>query len=417
MKDPDAPRPDETADALLAAAAGKADDGEARTSAVSAGKVVVSLVQVLVLLYIFLVGVEALSHGIKGLGGGLMDGAIATASNPFFGLVVGILATTLVQSSSVTTSLVVGLVASGQLGVAAAVPIIMGANIGTTVTNTIASLAHAARSDEFQRAFAAATCHDFFNYLAVVTLLPVELACRSLFGIGALEGLSRALAGLVAGGGGSGNFHSPLKAAFKAGVHAVQAGVEMTGLAGGAASTALAIAGAVLIFVTLALIVKVMKVLVLARLEVYLNRFLGAGGPVAMLVGLVVTVAVQSSSITTSLLVPLAGAGVVSLAQVYPITLGANVGTTITALLASMAASGPSAQAAVQIALVHLLFNSVGILIWYVPPMLRRVPLAAASWLASIAARSRTWAIAYVVGAFYAVPALLFLLGEMLAAG
>ena len=198
--DPDQPRRDETADALMAAAAGVADDGDARKSAVSVSRVIVSLLQVLVLLYVFLVGVEALSHGIKGLGNGIMDGAIASAANPFFGLVVGILATTLVQSSSVTTSLVVGMVASGQLGVAAAVPIVMGANIGTTVTNTIASLAHAGRSDEFKRAFAAATCHDFFNYLAVLTLLPVELIARSLFGVGALEALSGALASMVVGG-------------------------------------------------------------------------------------------------------------------------------------------------------------------------------------------------------------------------
>ncbi|MCB9739099.1 MAG: Na/Pi symporter [Deltaproteobacteria bacterium] len=375
-----------------------------------------SMVRVVILLYCFLVGVEALSSGIKSLGSGVMDDALGAETNPFVGLVIGILATTLVQSSSVTTSLVVGLVGSGQVSVAAAVPIIMGANIGTTVTNTIASMAHAARSVEFRRAFAAATCHDFFNFLAVAVLLPVELLGRAAFGVGPLEGLSGTVAGLLVGSGGA-SYHSPLKSAFKAGVKGLSGAVEAIGFSGTAAAIALAIAGAIIIFVTLALIVRVMRVLVLARIEVYINRFLGAGGPVAMLVGVLVTVSVQSSSITTSLLVPLAGAGIVTLGQIYPITLGANIGTTVTALLASMAASGSGAGVAVQIALVHFFFNVVGILLLYVPMPVRDVPLKGARWLAGVAARSRRWAVAYVLGMFYALPAVLVMLGRWLGGG
>ncbi len=390
-----------------------AGHADADTPAVGLGAVIWSLVRVVALLYVFLVGVEALSSGIKALGGGVMDSALGTQSNPFVGLVIGILATTLVQSSSVTTSLVVGLVGSGQVSVAAAVPIIMGANIGTTVTNTIASMAHAARSEEFRRAFAAATCHDFFNFLAVALLLPMELIGRSVFGVGPLEAISGVVSGALVGGGGA-TYHSPLKSAFKAGVGALKQLTEAFGLEGNVAAIALSVLGAILIFVTLALIVRVMRVLVLARIEVYINRFLGAGGPVAMLVGVIVTVSVQSSSITTSLLVPLAGAGIVSLGQIYPITLGANVGTTVTALLASMAASGAGAQVAVQIALVHLFFNLFGILLLYVPPPMRDLPLKGARWLAGVAARSRRWAVAYVLGMFYALPAVLVLLGRWL---
>jgi solute carrier family 34 (sodium-dependent phosphate cotransporter) len=394
---------------MAAAAAGDQGPGHG----VSGVAIAWSLFQVLVLLYCFLVGVEALSSGIKALGGGVMDTYLSAETNPFLGLVIGILATTLVQSSSVTTSLVVGLVASGQLGVAAAVPIVMGANIGTTVTNTLVSLAHAARSEEFRRAFAAATCHDFFNFLAVLVLLPLELVTRAFTGVGILERLSGLVSDFLVGSGGA-DYSSPLKAAFKAGVHGLKAVVEGVGMNGSAASIALAVLGAVVIFVTLALIVRVMRVLVLARVENYVNRFLGAGGPVAIIIGLLVTVSVQSSSITTSILVPLAGAGVVTLAQVYPITLGANIGTTITALLASMAVSGPSAGAAVQIAIVHLLFNLSGILIWYVPAFTRNVPLRGAEWLANLAARSRKWAIIYVVMTFYLLPGLLVFLGSWL---
>ena len=105
-------------------------------------------VVVVALLYLFLVGVKMLEGGIKGLGsdtaGGLFDGI----TSPLAALFVGILATVLVQSSSVTTSTIVGLVATGVLPIETAVPMVMGANIGTTITNTIVSLAHARKSDE-----------------------------------------------------------------------------------------------------------------------------------------------------------------------------------------------------------------------------------------------------------------------------
>jgi sodium-dependent phosphate cotransporter len=127
---------------------------------------------------------------------------------------------------------------------------------------------------------------------------------------------------------------------------------------------------------------------------------------IAMVVGMVATVMVQSSSITTSLLVPLAGAGVLTLAQAFPITLGANVGTTVTALLAALAATGAHAQAGLTIALVHLLFNIIGIALIYPVPAIRRLPLAAARGLANVAVKSRVVAILYVVVLFYLIPAL-----------
>ena len=81
------------------------------------------------------------------LGRDLLEGFFAATENPFIGLMVGILATTLVQSSSVTTSMIVGLVAAPEnpLPLANAVPMVMGANIGTTATNTIVALAHMGR--------------------------------------------------------------------------------------------------------------------------------------------------------------------------------------------------------------------------------------------------------------------------------
>ncbi len=370
-------------------------------------------VMVLLLLYVFLVGVNALSGGIKGLGKGVMDSYLGQGMNPMLGLLAGILATTLVQSSSVTTALIVGFVASGNLSVSSAVPMIMGANIGTTVTNTIASLAHANQAGEFRRAFAAATCHDFFNFLSVLTFLPLELLTRALTGQGILERISGAVAGMITSGSGT-KYKSPLKAAFKWGATQVKDFAGLFSSDKKVAAILMAVFGIIIIFAALTGIVKLMRALVMTRLENYVNRFLGSGGPVGIVVGIVLTVMVQSSSITTSVMVPLAGAGLVTLAQVFPITLGANVGTTITALIASAAVAAETpeqakqALAARQIALVHLSFNLAGILVWYAPPPLRKIPLRMAEWLADFAAEKRRWAIAYVAFVFYGVPALIF---------
>ncbi|MFQ5550404.1 MAG: Na/Pi symporter, partial [Gemmatimonadales bacterium] len=169
-------------------------------------------VLVTILLFVFLVGIRGLSTGFKDLGQDLLDAFFQSTENPFIGLMVGILATTMAQSSSVTTSLIVGLVAAPEnaLPVANAVPMIMGANIGTTVTNTIVSLAHMSRRDEFGRAFAVATCHDFFNYIAVLVLLPIEMAT------GVLRHTAELLTRNIGGVGGL-NYESPLKGAIKLG--------------------------------------------------------------------------------------------------------------------------------------------------------------------------------------------------------
>jgi sodium-dependent phosphate cotransporter len=177
----------------------------------------VRVLVVLALLFVFLLGVNGLGDGFKSLGQDFLDSFFRATSNPFMGLMVGILATTLVQSSSVTTSLIVGLVAApiNPLPIANAVPMIMGANIGTTVTNSVVSLAHMGRPDEFRRAFSVATCHDFFNYMAVAVLLPLELAT------GFLQRSATVLSSYVTGFGGAA-YESPIKGTLKAGLRPIK---------------------------------------------------------------------------------------------------------------------------------------------------------------------------------------------------
>ncbi len=351
---------------------------------------------VVMLLFVFLVGVKLLESGIKGLGSDFTDALFDNVTNPIAGLCVGILATVLVQSSSVTTATIVGLVAAGVVDVESAVPMIMGANIGTTVTNTLVSLAHVRQTEEFRRALAAATMHDFFNLLAVAVLLPLELIT------GFLSKSAAEVAGFLTGGkelGGS--FDSPIKGAVGWAADRVE-GIFEAFVGNETVLAVLAIvAGIGFIFVTLTFITRNMRVLVANRIERSLNAALARSGVVGMVVGMLVTIAVQSSSITTSILIPLVASGILVVRNAYPITLGANVGTTVTALLAAL---GAGTIDGLTIAVTHTLFNLAGILLIFPWSRIRYVPVALAERLADVAVGRRSLAVAYVAVAFIAVP-------------
>jgi sodium-dependent phosphate cotransporter len=358
---------------------------------------------VAVLLYTFLVGVALLEAGISSLGSGFQEGLLERVSNPISGLFAGILATVLVQSSSVSTSTIVGLVGAGTLTLPAAVPMIMGANIGTTVTNTLASLGSIRRPEDFRRAFAGATMHDFFNLLAVAVLLPLELAT------GFLTYLATELTELLRGTEVAAPGSSPIRRAVKLPVDTISAVIDADDSGGVLAGVLFLAAGLGLIFLALGLITKNMRKLVAGSVERAMNRVVGrGGGAIGILVGIGVTVAVQSSTITTSILVPLVAAGILTLPNAYPITLGANVGTTITALLASLAVLRPEG---LTIALVHTLFNVTAIALVYPVPSVRLLSVRMAERLAEVAVRRRSAVAAYVLGLFVVVPLLgIFLL-------
>jgi sodium-dependent phosphate cotransporter len=160
-----------------------------------AGPTVLVWLGVVALVFLLLVGVATIGDGFKWISGGA-DGAqaiFAFARNPVVGVILGTLATALVQSSSTVTSVIVGLVAGG-VPVEIAVPMIMGANMGTTITNTIVSLGNFRDRSAFKKSFAAATVHDFFNLYSIVIFLPVEAVFHPLEKIAAL------LAGYMSGG-------------------------------------------------------------------------------------------------------------------------------------------------------------------------------------------------------------------------
>jgi len=370
---------------------------------------VARLVTVALLLFGFLVGVKGLGEGFELLGGDTLDVIFSTTANPFMGLVVGILTTTVVQSSSVTTSMIVGLVAAPEspLPLANAVPMIMGANIGTTVTATVVSLAHMGRREEFEKAFPVAVCHDLFNYATVVVLLPLEMMT------GYLQSAARSMAQALEGVGGY-DYESPLASAISAALSPVEQLAAATLSTQQLQGIALILFAGGTIFITLFLLVKVMRSLVRTRVERLVTNVLGSSAVLSILVGVTVTVMVQSSSITTSLLVPLGAAGLLRLEQALPITIGANVGTTVTALLATLSVSGANAIFGLEIALVHLLFNLTGMLLIYPAETVRNVPLRGARYLTSLALRNRKLTFVWVAALFYGVPGLLLFIDRLL---
>ncbi|MHC4206597.1 MAG: Na/Pi symporter [Planctomycetota bacterium] len=366
-------------------------------------EIVYKILAVAALLYLFLVSISLMGAAFKGFGKGFAENLIRTTSNPFVGLFIGILATSLVQSSSTTTSVVVGIVGAGGLTVGNAIPIIMGANIGTTVTNTLVSLGHVSRRDEFKRAISAATVHDFFNLICVAILFPIELAT------GYLEKTATFMSGIFSNVGGV-KFVSPIKLAVKPAVGLIQKILILLSGSKLAAYIIMAVLSLVILFFALYFIVKVMKSLVVNRAEIILDNVISKSPILGLFAGLAFTIVVQSSSITTSLLIPLVAAGILTVESAFPMTIGANIGTTTTAILASFATGNISA---IIIAFAHFLFNLTGTVCIYPIKFFRTVPISLAKAFGDLAATKRRYAVIYVLGVFFMVPTLLIIISKL----
>ncbi|MCK5087951.1 MAG: Na/Pi symporter [Melioribacteraceae bacterium] len=355
-----------------------------------------AVLKLIFFLYLFFLSLQLMGDSLKLFGKEFSESLIATTSNPFVGLFIGILATSIIQSSSSTTSIVVGMVAAGALDISTAIPIVMGANIGTSITNTIASLPQINRSNEFKRAFAAATVHDFFNFLSVIVIFPIQLATNFL-GIAASN-----LADLFQNVGGL-NFLSPVKELTKPVSKFILH--ELTNLIDSSSSNQLMgwvglVLAIILLLVALKYMVSALKILVVSKAKIWFDKYLFSTAGRAFTVGILLTILVQSSSITTSLVVPMAGAGLLTLIQIFPYTLGSNIGTTVTAMLAALMTGS---LAAITVAFAHLLFNISGILVWW---PFKKVPITLAEKFAEYSTKNKLIPVAYVLIMFFIIPIL-----------
>ncbi|PRO69839.1 Na/Pi symporter [Alteromonas gracilis] len=350
----------------------------------------------ILLVYVMLLAVSMIGSGFKYAAGEQARELFNFASNPIMGLIIGMVSTALIQSSSTVTSIIVGMVAGG-LPITIAVPMMMGANIGTSITNTLVSLGHVAKKEEFQRAFNAATIHDFFNVLSVLIFLPLEMA----FGI--LEYLSGQVVALIHTGEALGvSGFNPIKAATQPVTDLVSQSLQfLPSVYPGIVKILLGIA---LIMVSITYMGKIMKSLMVGKAKDLLHKSIGQGPISGITSGALMTVLVQSSSTTTSLMVPLVGAGVLKAREIYPFTLGANIGTCITALIAALGVVGVNSGFALQIALVHLIYNVLGVTLIYGIPVLRNIPINLSYQLSVLAAERKVYGAAYVGGLFFVVP-------------
>ena len=314
---------------------------------------------------------------------------IQATSNPFTGLFIGLLITAMIQSSSTTTSIVVALVASGSITLASAIPIIMGANVGTTITSTIVSLGFINKRKEFKRAVAAGTYHDFFNILTVIILFPLE------YYYGFLSKTSQWI---------SSYFFTPSSVVAENKLTHFWPGFGplIDFLLEHISSGLLALLSFILLFSSILLFRKMISNWMLVNSPEHFSRFFFKNHFKSFVWGTVLTAAIRSSTITTSLVVPLVAKKVTTLRKAAPFILGANMGTTITAFIAAALHSNTSGG--ISIAIAHFLFNFIGILIFFPITALRNLPIGLAEGLGRLTLKYRLVGLVYLLLTFFFIP-------------
>jgi len=360
------------------------------------------ILYVLFLLYFFLTSIKLIGVSFKLFGSDFAEQLIDSYSNPVLGLATGVLATSIIQSSSTVTSLIVGLAGGGILSLEVAIPMVMGANMGTTITNILVSLTFITRRDDFRRAFSAATVHDFFNILTLVVFFPLEIRFHFI------QKFATLLTDVFKGIGGV-TFTSPLKYIInpvtKGFQHLLSETFSLTDVAAG---IIMAVVSVTVIILSLVYLVRLLRSVTGSQAESLVDKYLFRNTFIVISLGTILTAVVQSSSVTTSIIVPLVAAGIIGLSNAYTFTLGANIGTTVTAMLASLATvsitEGQMANTiGVTVAFAHLTFNIFGVII-FLP--LKRIPIYLATKLANLAAESKKWAFIFVISVFFILPLL-----------
>ena len=258
-------------------------------------------------LALFLYGMTTMGDGLVRLSGGRLEKILEKLTqNRLMALLLGVFVTAVIQSSSATTVMVVGFVNSGIMNLNQAVGVIMGANIGTTVTSWILSLTGISSSN------------IFLSLLKPSSFTPVLAAIGIIFLMGSKDGSKKKNIGTILLG----------FAVLMFGMEAMSSSVAP--LKDDAAFTGM--------------------------LTHFSNPFLG------LIVGALLTAIIQSSSASVGILQALCISGVVSYGTAIPIIMGQNIGTCVTAMISSVGASKNAKRAA----FIHLYFNMIGTAIFMI---------------------------------------------------
>lgn len=360
-----------------------------KSKLIIAGKLVLLLFTIL----LFPLSLDIMGNSFLSLRQTAAETILSVTANPFIGLFIGLLLTAVIQSSSTSTSMIVALVGSGALSLSAAVPIVMGANIGTTLTSTIVSLGYITSKREFRKAISAGVIHDLYNLILAIVLFPLEYYYQFLSGFS--NYLAATLVNLTSG---------TSDAAFVAEGSSWSVGAYLTQVIDN--GWILVILSFVMLFVTIKIMSQLIYSTLIGKSKDKMREFVFNNPYKSFAWGGVITSAVQSSSITTSLMVPLVATSKLSLQKSFPFIIGANMGTTVTALIAALFKS----EAAISIALVHFLFNSAGLLIFLPYRPLRRLPGILAGRFGKLTQRNRMIGFLYIVLMFFLIPFLLIFL-------
>ncbi|MCT1452082.1 Na/Pi symporter [Corynebacterium sp. p3-SID1145] len=366
-------------------------------------KQIANWIAVFLAIWLLLNGVGMIGDGFKMAAGDQAKELFSFAENPFVGLAIGIVTTAIIQSSSTTTSIVVGMIAGG-LPLNIAIPMLFGANMGTSVTSTLVALGLAGNKKQFRNGFSMATVHDFFNLIAILFFFTLEMLT------GFLGKTATAIAPSLTGSG-----EGIIAGFFEALGDFIDMITEpLVGLASGLVEplgdvlggVVLAIIGVALVLVSISFIGKLLNALLVGKAQDILYAALGKNAFFGALSGALITALVQSSSTTTALTVPLAASGKFQVRTLFPFVVGANIGTTLTGLIAAFAATGTEAEAAMAGALVHTLFNFFSAILILGIPFLRDLPPKCSDWLAGLAEKNKLYVFIYIGGVFFAIPLL-----------
>ncbi|CAF3897798.1 unnamed protein product [Rotaria sp. Silwood1] len=391
---------------------------------------ILRIIGLLALLYLFVCSLDLMSSAFRLIGGKLTgkvfaEGAIL--SNPIAGLMIGLLTTVIVQSSSTSTSIVVSMVSSSILPVKQAIPIIMGANIGTSVTNTLVALTQSGKREEFSLAFAGATVHDMFNWLSVLVLLPIEIASNVLYHL--TNSIIKSI-NLKRNPNSNPQFLTVIAKSLTERILDKKKAIPSIALSNASSNisllkrycsfknetyndTFIQVSDTYCSFlfvkvqwadwlIGLVLLISSIICLCLLLLVKILQSLLKG------IVGCILTILVQSSSIFTSTLTPLVGLDIIIIERVYPFTLGSNISTTITGIMAVLTViSEKDFRNPLQITFCHIFFNIIEILIWFpIPFMGFSIPMT--KKLGEITAKYRWFAVLYIISSFFLISLIVF---------
>ncbi|WIM67405.1 Na/Pi symporter [Corynebacterium breve] len=352
-------------------------DRIALSAAGKAARIAVIVVAVLALVF----SVYLIAGGVNEISLHRVETLVDLARNPLIALMVGLLATAAVQSSSTVTALVVASVATGILELDAAIPIILGANIGTTVTPMIVSFSYLHDKQDFRTAHSTAALHLWFNTVFVLLIFPIEY----------FFGPMRHLAPHIDLPG------EPLR---------VETFIELARLVPFHGMWSI-VAGIVVLVASIRLIDDQLKHLLTPLAWKLLGHTSSGSAAFGFGAGMLLTVLIQASSAVVSATLPFATAKLADLRGYMAVILGANVGTTMLAVITAFATPGDYPTVAFQAAIVHVAFNVFGALVVALIGPMRRLIYRLARMSGRIAERSVWLTFGAMALGYFIVPALL----------